>query len=56
MDEETKKISIERKSDTFWDGLGLKFSTPSIEDYNDIVKIFLQEFIPGKILLCLLQI
>ena len=48
MDEETKKVSIQRKSDTFWDDLGLKFSTPSVEDYNDIVKIFLQEFIPGN--------
>jgi len=47
MAEETNKAK--RKSETYWNDQSVKFSTPSLDDYTDIVKIFLEDFIPGKI-------
>lgn len=43
---ETKKIT-QRRTTNDWETLGIKFSNPTEEDFDEILDFYLKQFVPG---------
>jgi hypothetical protein len=36
-----------RKDEKYWENLGIKFSIPSEEDFEELREFYMREFVPG---------
>ncbi len=43
MESEKKK----RKGEEYWEELGIKFSIPSEENFDELLEFYMREFVPG---------
>ena len=44
---ENEKVSGIGNSDFFWENLGIKFTVPSEQDFDEILEFYKREFVPG---------
>ena len=45
--QQNTKLTNLGKDDSFWENLGINFTIPSEEDFDEILEFYRREFVPG---------